>query len=330
MSAEAFDDLRPLLFAIAYRMLGSVSEAEDIVQEAFLRYHRVVSDGGDRAQPESPKAYLSAVTTRLCIDHARSARVKRETYVGAWLPEPLLTGQQDRQAAREPAALTAADPADLAERSDTLSMAFLLLLERLSPVERAVFLLHDVFSYDYEEIGTIVGRGPDACRQLCYRARKHVTAGQRRFEASAERGAELAGRFFAAMAEGDLDGLVSMLSADVVVTGDSGGVPPSWPRPITGSGHVGHLLVALGRQLVRVGGSIRPTEVNGQPGALFLASDGTLISVMALDIASGQVTAVRSVINREKLRHLGPLSDIPGLIAQTSRPAGIADQPEAR
>jgi RNA polymerase sigma-70 factor, ECF subfamily len=331
MSAEAFDNLRPLLFAIAYRMLGSVSEAEDIVQEAFLRYHRVVSEWGDRGQPESPKAYLSAVTTRLCIDHARSARVRRETYVGAWLPEPLLTSQEERPvAAPAPASLTAADPADLAERSDTLSMAFLLLLERLSPVERAVFLLHDVFSYDYDEIGTIVGRGPDACRQLCYRARKHVAAGQRRFEASAERGAELAGQFFAAMAEGDLDGLVSMLASDVVVTGDSGGVPPNWPRPIVGSAQVARLLTALGRQLARVGGSIKQAEVNGQPGALFLASDGTLISVMALDIASGQITAVRSVINREKLRHLGPLTHIPNLIAQTSRPAGIADQPEAR
>ena len=314
MTAEVFDDLRPLLFAIAYRMLGSVSEAEDIVQEAFLRYHRVVSDSGG-SQPESPKAYLSAVTTRLCIDHARSARVRRETYVGTWLPEPLLT---------------AADPADLAERSDTLSMAFLLLLERLSPVERAVFLLHDVFSYDYEEIAKIVGRGSDACRQLCYRARKHVAAGQRRFEASAERGAELAGRFFAAMAAGDLDGLVSALAADAVVTGDSGGVPPSWPRPITGSAQVGRLLVALGRQLARVGGSITQTEVNGQPGALFRAQDGSLISVMALDIADGQVTAVRSVISREKLRHLAPLADIQALVAQTSRPGRNADGPEPR
>ena len=322
MTAEAFDDLRPLLFAIAYRMLGKVSEAEDIVQEAFLRYHRVLTDPGAAGhRPESPKAYLSAVTTRLCIDHARSARVRRETYVGAWLPEPLLTGQDAHRGAAAPVAdLTAADPADLAERSDTLSMAFLLLLERLSPVERAVFLLRDVFGYGYDEIATIVGRGASACRQLCYRARKHVAAGQRRFEAPAGRGAELAGQFFAAMAAGDLDGLVSMLAADAVVTGDSGGVPPSWPRPIAGAARAGRLLAAVGRQLARIGGSITLTEVNGQPGALFVAQDGSLIAVMALDVAGGQVTAVRGVISREKLRHLGHLADIAALVAQTSRP----------
>ena len=331
MTAEAFGDLRPLLFAIAYRMLGSVSEAEDIVQEAFLRYHRVVTDPGAAGhQPESPKAYLSAITTRLCIDHARSARVRRETYVGAWLPEPLLTGQDThRKAVAAGESLAAADPADLAERADTLSMAFLLLLERLSPVERAVFLLHDVFGYDYDEIAAIVGRGTAACRQLCYRARKHVAAGLRRFEASAEHGAELAGRFFAAMAAGDVDGLVSMLAADAVVTGDSGGVPPSWPRPIAGAARA-WLLTALGRQLARIGGSITPAEVNGQPGALFRTGDGLLINVMALDIADGQVTAVRSVINREKLRHLGPLADIPALVAQTSRPGRVAGAAEPR
>ena len=297
---EAFSELRPLLFAIAYRMLGSVSEAEDIVQEAFLRYHRVP------ATPDSPKAYLSAVTTRLCIDHARSARVRRETYVGPWLPEPLLTDLP-------PASWTAADPASLAERSDTLSMAFLLLLERLSPVERAVFLLHDVFSYGYDEIAEIVGRSQDACRQLGYRARRHVAGHQRRFDASRGQSAELAARFFAAVGDGDMDGLVSMLAADAVVTGDSGGVSPSWPRPITGRDRVGRLFAALGRQLRSVGGTVRLTGVNGQPGALFLDADGQLISVLALEIAGGQVVAVRSVISRDKLRHLGPLADLAGL-----------------
>src|SRR5215467_8469884 len=177
-AAAAFDELRPLLFAIAYRMLGSVTEAEDIVQEAFLRYHRVMSEErpGGPARPESPKAYLSAVTTRLCIDHLRSARVRRETYDGQWLPEPVLTDM----AAPRSASWSGTDPASLAEQSDTMSMAFLLLLERLSPVERAVFLLHDVFSYSYEEVADIVGRSEDACRQLGYRARKHVAAGRRR------------------------------------------------------------------------------------------------------------------------------------------------------
>jgi RNA polymerase sigma-70 factor (ECF subfamily) len=317
-AAEAFDELRPLLFAIAYRMLGSVTEAEDIVQEAFLRYHRATSEEhpGGRARPESPKAYLSAVTTRLCIDHLRSARVRRETYVGQWLPEPVLTDV----AALRSASWSATDPASLAEQADTMSMAFLLLLERLSPVERAVFLLHDVFSYGYEEVADIVGRSEDACRQLGYRARKHVAAGQRRFEASRRKSTELAERFFAAMAAGDLDGLVSMLAADAVVVGDAGQTKPAWPRPIVGRDKISRLFAALGSQLDQVGGTIRPTGVNGQPGALFFAADGRLISVMVLEIADGSVVGARSVINRDKLRHLGPLADLPELLEQARDP----------
>jgi len=301
-TAEAFGDLRPLMFAIAYRMLGSVSEAEDIVQEAFLRYHQATADG--KVRPESPKAYLSAVTTRLCIDHARSARVRRETYVGQWLPEPLLTD------------LAAPDPSSLAEQSDSLSMTFLLLLERLSPVERAVFLLHDVFGYGYDEVSAIVGRGEQACRQLGYRARKHVAEHRRRFDASRSESAELAERFFAAMVAGDMDGLISMLAADAVVTGDSGGVQPSWPQPIVGRDRIGRLFAALGKQLGQLGGTVRLSGINGQPGAMFLDADGRLISVMALEITDGQVTAVRGVISRDKLRHLGPLADLPDLLAR--------------
>jgi RNA polymerase sigma-70 factor (ECF subfamily) len=195
-------------------------------------------------------------------------------------------------------------------------MAFLLLLERLSPVERAVFLLHDVFSYSYEEVADIVGRSEDACRQLGYRARKHVAAGQRRFEASRSKSTELAERFFAAMAAGDLDGLVSMLAADAVVVGDAGKTRPAWPRPIVGRDKIGKLFATLGAQLDQVGGTILPTGVNGQPGALFLAADGRLISVMALEIADGSVVGVRSIINRDKLRHLGPLADLPELLEQ--------------
>src|SRR5215813_12147393 len=304
-TAEVYQRLRPLMFSIAYRMLGSVSEAEDIVQEAFLRYHAAQPR---QAEIGSPKAYLSAVTTRLCIDHLRSARARREAYPGEWLPEPLLTGE-------------AADPAGQAEQTDSLSMAFLLVLERLSPVERAVFLLHDVFSYGYEEVAEIVGRSEDACRQLAYRARKHLASHRRRFDASRSHSAELAERFFAAMGAGDMDGLISMLAADAVVTGDSGGVKPSWPRPITGRERVGRLFAAVGVQLREAGGSIALTGVNGQPGALFLTADGQLISVMALEIADGQVVAARSVISREKLRHLGPLADLPELLKQ-ARDAG--------
>jgi RNA polymerase sigma-70 factor, ECF subfamily len=308
-TAEAYEQLRPLLFSIAYRMLGSVSEAEDIVQESFLRYQRTIADQG---APESPRAWLSAVTTRLCIDHLRSARVRRESYVGEWLPEPLLTGPS-------PLTQPAADPAELAEQSDSLSMAFLVLLERLTPVERAVFLLHDVFGYDYDETGQVVGRTPATCRQLAHRARQHIEAQRPRFEPSERQREELAAKFFDAVGRGDLDGLVSLLAADVEVHGDAGGVPPFWPRPITGADKVSRLLLGIGHQLQDVRGRWEPVEVNGQPGALALAPDGSLISVLLLDIADGRVQTIRSVISRPKLRHLGPLADLPSLREQRLR-----------
>jgi RNA polymerase sigma-70 factor (ECF subfamily) len=300
-TAEIYEPLRPLLFSIAYRMLGTVSDTEDIVQEAFLRYHRAAAgrDGVD-----SPKAFLSAVTTRLCIDHLRSARLRREAYVGEWLPEPLLTDT------------AAPDPAGAAEQADSLSMAFLLLLERLTPVERAVFLLHDVFGYGYDEIAGIVGKSEDNCRQLALRARRRVGEGRPRFEASRSKREKLAGQFFRAVGDGDMDGLVSMLAEDVVVYGDSGGIGPSWPRPITGRRNVSRLLLGIGGQMRQVGITIRPTEINGQPGAMFLDPDGNLTNVFVLDIAEGQVAAVRSVINPEKLRHLGSLADLPRLRRQ--------------
>ena len=300
-TAEIYEPLRPLLFSIAYRMLGTVSDAEDIVQEAFLRYHRAAAgrDGVD-----SPKAFLSAVTTRLCIDHLRSARLRREAYVGEWLPEPLLTDT------------AAPDPAGAAEQADSLSMAFLLLLERLTPVGRAVFLLHDVFGYGYDEIAGIVGKSEDNCRQLALRARRRVGEGRPRFEASRSKREKLASQFFRAVGDGDMDGLVSMLAEDVVIYGDSGGIGPSWPRPITGRGNVSRLLLGIGGQMRQVGITIRPTEINGQPGAMFLDPDGNLTNVFVLDIADGQVAAVRSVINPEKLRHLGSLADLPRLRRQ--------------
>lgn len=303
-TAEAYQTLRPLLFSIAYRMLGTVTEAEDIVQDAFLRYHAAVAS---RGEPESPKAYLSTVVTRLCIDQLQSARVRRESYVGDWLPEPLLTGP-------EPLTARVSDPATAAEQADSLSMAFLLLLERLSPLERAVFLLHDVFGYDYDETACVVGRSAVSCRQLAHRARQHVEAGRPRFDVERAERDELAARFFAAVEGGDMQGLLGMLAADVEVHGDNGGVPPAWRRPIIGRDHVGRLLAGLATQLRAIGGSIQRTEVNGQPGALMLAPDGSLIAVMSLDIVDGQVQMLRSVISRDKLRHLGPLADLRALI----------------
>jgi RNA polymerase sigma-70 factor, ECF subfamily len=312
-TADVYQQLRPLMFAIAYRMLGRVSEAEDIVQEAFLRYHRAQSG---TAGVHSPKAFLSAVTTRLCIDYLRSARARREAYPGEWLPEPLLTGDPG-----QPLLAGSADPGALAEQADSLSMAFLLLLERLSPVERAVFLLRDVFGYGYDEIAGVVGRSQDNCRQLALRARRHVGERKPRFEASRRKREELAARFFAAVGDGDMAGLVTMLAADAVVYGDSGGGRPSWPRPITGRDRVGRLLGGLAQQLRQAGLLIRPAEVNGQPGALVLDPAGRLISVFALDIDGGQVQTIRSVINPDKLRHLGPLADLEGL-RRPLRPPG--------
>jgi RNA polymerase sigma-70 factor, ECF subfamily len=315
-TAELYADLRPLMFSIAYRMLGRVTEAEDIVQEAFLRYHRTMSGS---AGPDSPKAYLAAVTTRLCIDQLRSTRRQRESYVGEWLPEPLITGEPLGGARAVPA-----DPAALAEQADSLSMAFLLLLERLTPVERAVFLLHDVFDYDYDETAEIVGKSRDYCRQLARRARQHVSEHRPRFEASRADRDELAARFFAAAGDGDVDDLVAMLAENVTVYGDSGGVRPSWPTPITGIKRVGQLFVGIGKQLRLISGTMRPVTVNGQPGALFLASDGTLINVMVLDIEDGEIVAVRSVIARDKMRHLGPLADLEELYEQ-ARAASLPD-----
>jgi RNA polymerase sigma-70 factor (ECF subfamily) len=293
--AETFVDLRPLLFSIAYRMLGSVAEAEDIVQDAFLRYHRALSDG---AEIESPKAYLSAVVTRLAIDSLRSARARKETYIGEWLPAPLITDERSPDAAAH------------AEEVESLSMAFLLVLERLTPVERAVFLLHDVFDYGYGEIAPIVGKSEDNCRQIAVRARRHVDENRPRFEASRRQRELLAERFFDAVEEGDMDGLVELLAGDVVAYGDGGGTSPSFRRPIYGRDRVLRLLLGFGRHARELGSTIRRADVNGQPGAMFLDSSGRVMYVMSLDIADGVVTTIRSVINPDKLRHLGPLADV--------------------
>lgn len=246
----------------------------------------------------------TAITTRLAIDRLRSARVRRESYVGEWLPEPLLTDE------------SAADAAKHAEQADSLSMAFLLLLERLSPVERAVFLLHDVFDYDYEEVAEIVGKSRDNTRQLAVRARRHVEENRPRFETSRRERERLAARFFDAVEDGDLDGLVELLAADVVVYGDGGGTSPSWRNPIYGRERVVRLLLGMGRHSRQLGVTIRRTEVNGQPGAMFLDPAGRLMYVMAIDLSDGVVQTVRSIINPAKLRHLGPLADARALMQQ--------------
>jgi RNA polymerase sigma-70 factor, ECF subfamily len=298
--SETFQELRPLMFSIAYRMLGSVSDAEDVVQEAYVRHQQALGQGVDIA---SPKAYLSAVVTRLCIDLLRSAAKRRESYVGQWLPEPLLTDDDS-------------DPQARAEQADSLSMAFLLVLERLNPVERAVFLLHDVFGYGYDEIATIVGKSEANCRQLAARARRRVKAEKPRFQASHEQRDALATRFFAAFTEGDLDGLVGMLADDVVAYGDGGGKAPQWTMPVIGADRVARLFVGMSRevQLHRI--AVELHEVNGQPGAILRTPDGQLVNVFALDIVDGMVQTVRSVINPDKLRHLGPVADVRAIRSQ--------------
>jgi RNA polymerase sigma-70 factor (ECF subfamily) len=301
IAPEELQELRPLLFSIAYRMLGSVSEAEDIVQEALLRQQQALAEG---TEIESPKAYLSAVVTRLAIDHLRSARVRREAYVGEWLPEPLLADDAD-------------DPAAHAEEADTLSMAFLLVLERLSPVERAVFLLRDVFGYGYDEIAPIVGKSEANCRQLALRARRHVEAERPRFEASRRERDELAARFFAAVEEGDVEALLQTLAADVVTVGDGGGKVPQWAAPIVGAERVARLFAGLGGQMRALGIRLEPRRINGQPGAISRDPEGRVINAFVLEIAGGAVQTVRSVINPDKLRHVGPVADVRELIRRS-------------
>lgn len=298
MDVAPYEELRPLLFSIAYGMLGSVGEAEDVVQETFLRFHRVLADG---ERIESPKAYLSAVTTRLSIDQLRSARVRREHYVGEWLPEPLVTDPSP-------------GPAEHAATADSLSMAFLVLLETLSPVERAVFLLREVFDYGYDEIARVVGKSEANSRQLFVRARQHIDEGKPRFDASREQRVELTRRFLAAAEEGDVDALEQMLADDVVVYGDGGGKAPSWPHPIVGQQRVSRLIAGVFAQLRQYASTWQPVEINGQPGVMFLDPEGRIGSVMSFDVADGVIQTIRGIINPDKLAHLGPVADVRGLL----------------
>jgi RNA polymerase sigma-70 factor (ECF subfamily) len=289
------DELRPVSFAIAYRMLGSVSEAEDVVQEALLRVHQAV-DAGERL--DSPRAYVSTITTRLAINELRSARARRERYVGEWLPEPIVTDGDD-------------DPARHAETADSLSLAMLVLLESLSPEQRAVLLLHDVFDYGYPQIAEIVGKSEDNVRQLASRARRHVEQGRPRFQTTREQQNELARRFFDAAEQGDLAGLESLLAHDVRIHGDGGGNAPALARPLRGRSRVARMLAGWLHPETRLTGMrLRRTEINGAPGALFLDDRGRLVGVTALEIADGEVKEIRSISNPEKLGHLGPVGNL--------------------
>ena len=288
--AEEFVELRPLLYAISYRILGSVAEAEDAVQETWLRYE------SSPTQPRSTRAFLSAVVTRVSIDLLRSARVRRETYVGPWFPEPLVEDPYE-------------DPARSAELADSVSMAALLLLERLTPLERAVFVLREVFGFGFPEIAVAVGRSEVACRQLAVRARGHMAIARPRFEAHRREREELAARFFDALRDGDLDRLRELLAADVQMVADGGGKAPAFARSVIGADNVARVLASTFPLLARIDARVEPRELNGQPGAILRDRDGKVGGTMTLDVLGGRIQTIRSVVNPDKLQHLGPVAD---------------------
>jgi RNA polymerase sigma-70 factor (ECF subfamily) len=303
---EEFEELRPLLFAIAYRILGSVAEAEDAVQETWLRHESCPT------QPTSTKAFLSAVVTRISIDVLRSARVRREAYVGQWLPEPLLTDPY-------------ADPARSAELADSVSMAALVLLERLTPLERAVFVLREVFGLGFPEIAVAVGRSEVACRQLAVRARRHMDVGRPRFEADRRERDELAARFFDALRDGDVDGLRELLAADVQMVGDGGGKAPAFARIVIGADNVARVLAAVAPLLARIEAGVQPREVNGQPGAILRDRDGKVAGTFTLDVLGGQIQTIRAVVNPDKLGHVGPVADAWALAREVKQARRLRD-----
>ena len=287
---EEFEELRPLLFAIAYRILGSVAEAEDAVQETWLRYE------SSSTVPASTRAFLSAVVTRVSIDVLRSARVRRERYVGQWFPEPLVADPYE-------------DPQRSAELADSVSMAALLLLERLTPLERAVFVLREVFGFGFSEVAVAVGRSEAACRQLALRARRHMDVGRPRFAADRREREELAARFFDALRDGDVIRLRDVLAADVQMVGDGGGKAPALARGVFGADNVARVLASIFPVLVRIDARMEPREVNGQPGAILRDRDGNVVGTVSLDVLGGRIQTIRSVVNPDKLGHLGPVAD---------------------
>jgi len=296
---QLLDELRPVAFAIAYQMLGSVSEAEDVVQEALLRVHRALDTGEEIA---SPRAFIATVTTRLAINELRSARARRELYVGEWLPEPIVTDRQD-------------DPAIHAETADSLSLAMLVLMESLSPEQRAVLLLHDVFDYGYPEIAEIVAKSEDNVRQLAARARGHVKRRRPRFQTTKNQRDELARRFFAAAEQGDLAGLEALLAHDVEMTGDGGGKVPAIKKSLRGRSRVARRLAVFIPTVTRLPGVVlRPVDVNGGPGALLLDGQKRLIGVWALDVTDSQIRSISVIVNPDKLTHLGPVADFRSLL----------------
>ncbi|HEY1567472.1 MAG TPA: RNA polymerase sigma factor SigJ [Solirubrobacteraceae bacterium] len=288
------EDLRPLMFALAYRMVGSVSDGEDLVQEAHLRMQQALAAG---TEIDAPRAYLTTVVTRLAIDHLRSARVRRETYPGPWMPEPVVERLDET-------------PAASAELTDSLSIAYLMLLDQLSATERAVFLLHDVFGYRFEEIAPMVGRSDAGCRQIAVRARRRLDSGLPRFDGDPRRRIEVAEEFLTAFRDGDIDALLHLVAEDAVFVGDGGGKAAALPEPIHGRDRVVHLVRAFANQNRRLNLVFEPALVNAQPGAVVRDLDGLVVTVLGFDIVDGAVQTIRSIVNPDKIGHLGAVSPL--------------------
>jgi RNA polymerase sigma-70 factor (ECF subfamily) len=296
LSSDLYGELRPRAFAIAYQMLGSVSEAEDVVQEAFLRMHQTLRRDEHIA---SPRAYIATLVTRVAIDQLRSARARRERYVGEWLPEPVVTDPT---------------PAERTETADSLSLAFLVLLESLSPQQRAAFLLREVFEYPYAEVAEFIGTDVDSTRHLVARARRHIRDRRPRYHASRRQREELTRRFFAAAEQGDLPALEALLAQDVALHADGGGKVPSPARPVNGRERVARTLSSGMSVAARVGLRIQITEINGQPGGMAFDAEDRLVAVIGLDIIDGQIQTIRSIVNPDKLRHFGRVGDLAALV----------------
>jgi len=286
-AADTFSQYRPMLFGIAYRMLGSVMDAEDVVQEAYLRWERT-----DREHVESPRAYLSTIVTRLSIDALREAQRRREVYVGEWLPEPLVTGH---------------DPRESAELADSLSTAFLVLLESLSPPERAAFLLREVFGYDYSELANVLEKTEDNCRQMVSRARGRLETREPRFEASREEQERLLMRFVEATTTGNYDALVGALAEDAAVYSDHGGKAPAAQRTILGADKVARFFLGVQRRFPPADPSVRMVSLNGRPGVIVFSGDRP-DSAFSFDCDSRGITRIYVVRNPDKLQHLAAVT----------------------
>jgi len=286
--AAVFQEHRPLLFSLAYRMVGSAAEAEDIVQDTYLRFQPAPLD-----TIRSPRAFLSAIVIRLCLNHLASARVRRETYVGPWLPEPVGDAAHPELAGPEARAVEA----------DTISLAFLVLLERLTPAERAVFLLREVFEYEYDEIASILGRSEPACRKLFSRARDHIAAHRPRFQASPEEHRRLLERFLRAARTGDIDGLTALLADDVTLWADGGGkIPGAAPRPVHGAAGVARFLIGVTARFTPPGARLLVANVNGKPTLLVQRADGTPFVVVSIEVDQSRIRTVWAIGNPDKLR----------------------------